>query len=153
MGLGAWQLAEQTHRQETEKEFPNLALIRAVNCVRNTVIEDYHAGRPPHSVTGDYTDVYVETPSGRIPWNELSRITDDEMMAFNMEVANKIYTALLFIFGNKSPLERKIFLEMLSLMYPRNWNTPQLDASFMAALDLCLSGDRPDVDAGNTIAS
>jgi hypothetical protein len=42
-----------------------LALLLTVNCVRNTVIEDYHAA---------------------------GKLSDSEMKAFNQEVANKIYT-------------------------------------------------------------
>jgi hypothetical protein len=38
-----------------------------VLCVRNTSIEDVHAGIEPHSPSGDYSDVKVVTPVGEIP--------------------------------------------------------------------------------------
>jgi hypothetical protein len=72
-----------------------LALGMAVLCVRNTCIEDVHAGITPNSQAGDYSDVKVVTPFGEIPWNRLSRITDDEMRAFMKQVVNRLYTVLL----------------------------------------------------------
>lgn len=62
------------------KGLKNEALKMAVSCVRNTIIENYHAGISPRSKIGDYSDVKVITPYGEIAWNELSRISDDEMM-------------------------------------------------------------------------
>jgi len=38
-------------------------------CVRNTSLEDLHAGIFPGSETGDYSDVKVVTPYGEIPWS------------------------------------------------------------------------------------
>jgi len=54
----------------------------ALMCVRNTCIEDIHAGLGPSSKTGDFSDVTIVTPYGEIPWNRLSRIRDDEMRQF-----------------------------------------------------------------------
>jgi hypothetical protein len=51
-------------------------------CVRNTSIEDIHAGIAPHSPAGVFFDVKVVTPIGEIPWSKVSRIRDDEMRAF-----------------------------------------------------------------------
>ena len=63
--------------------------------MRNTSIEDIHAGTMPFSETGDYADVKVVTPKGEIPWNELSRISNDEMRSLMREAVNKVYTILL----------------------------------------------------------
>src|SRR5262249_52592487 len=63
-------------------------------CVRNTFLEDLHAGTTPSSKTGDYSDVKVVTPYGEIPWNKLSRISDEEMKCFMKEVVNYLYTFL-----------------------------------------------------------
>ena len=49
-----------------------LAKHLVLNCFRNSVLEDLHAGTVPASKTGDYSDVIVHTPFGQIPWNELS---------------------------------------------------------------------------------
>jgi hypothetical protein len=72
-----------------------LALGMAVLCVRNTCIEDIHAGITPHSQAGDFSDAKVVTPDGEIPWNRLSRISDDEMREFMKQVVDRIYTVLL----------------------------------------------------------
>ena len=79
-----------------------LALLMAVNCVRNTVIEDYHAQ---------------------------GKLNDAEMMAFNKEVANKIYTFLTFLFAK--PFEDgEAFLDAMSWMYPKDWDQPRIDRDF-----------------------
>ena len=72
-----------------------LALGMALLCVRNTCIEDVHAGIEPSSQTGDFSDVKVVTPYGEIPWAKLSRIRNDEMRAFMIEVVDRLYTVLL----------------------------------------------------------
>jgi hypothetical protein len=72
-----------------------LALGMAVWCVRNTCIEDIHAGVEPHSQAGDCSDVKVVTPYGEIPWNKLSRISNDEMRAFMKQVVDRLYTVFL----------------------------------------------------------
>jgi hypothetical protein len=78
--------------QETAKR---LAVAMAVLCVRNTSIEDIHAGIELHSPSGDLSDVKVVTPAGEIPWTRVSRIRDDEMRAFMKQVVDRLYTILL----------------------------------------------------------
>ncbi len=68
-----------------EYNLADLALLMTVTCMRNTVLESYHAGRSVTTRTGDYSDVKVVTPDGEIPCSEVSRITG-EMKAFNIEV-------------------------------------------------------------------
>jgi hypothetical protein len=89
----------------------------ALECVRNTFLEDLHAGRSPLSVTGDYSDVKVVDARGEIPWREVSRISDEEMKRFMIEVVNNIYTVLL--------------LENVPLRIPNNWDPPQLVEAFV----------------------
>ena len=84
----------------------DLALLMAVNCVRNTVIEDYHAQ---------------------------GKLSDAEMKAFNQEVANKIYTFLHYL-HNKPIEESQAFLQAMGVMYPKNWDKPKVDRSFVDAL-------------------
>lgn len=50
-----------------------------VGSFRNSELENLHAGIGPTSKVGDFSDVKVVTPYGEIPWNELSRISDEEM--------------------------------------------------------------------------
>jgi hypothetical protein len=72
-----------------------LAKALAVTCVRNTFLEDLHAGVSPSSRAGDYSDVTVVTPYGEILWNKVSRISDDEMKPLMKEVVNKVFTVLM----------------------------------------------------------
>ena len=69
-----------------------LALSMALMCVRNTCIEDIHAGVEPSSKAGDFSDAKLVTPYGKIPWNNLSRIRNDEMRGFMKQVVDRLYT-------------------------------------------------------------
>ena len=70
-----------------------LARLMAVICVRNSRLEDLHAGRVPVSRTGDGSDIFVQDAEGnRIPWSEVSRIDDDEMRALMREIVDRLYT-------------------------------------------------------------
>lgn len=88
--------------------------------VRNTRLEDLHAGITPSSETGDFSDVKVVTPNGEIPWTRLSRISDDEMKSLMIEIVDRVYTFLSY------PDE----LATLSARASR-WNPPRLDANMM----------------------
>jgi len=54
-----------------------LAKFVALECLRNSKLDDLHTGKSPP--TGAYSDVEVVTPYGEIPWNNLSRLNNDEM--------------------------------------------------------------------------
>ena len=70
-----------------------LAKMLAMVCVRNTFLEDIHAGISPVTKTGDYSDVKVIDGEGtEIPWAEVSRISDEEMKRLMKEVVNLLYT-------------------------------------------------------------
>lgn len=103
-------------------QFTSLCI--AENFVRNAgVLEDLHAGPPARSATGDYSDVKVVTPYGEIPWNDVSRISDEEMAALMREVVNKIFTLLRFNeeLGSISPEAQSV------------WDPPCLDLRFAFA--------------------
>jgi hypothetical protein len=89
-------------------DLKRLALIMTVNCVRNTVIVDYHSQ---------------------------GKLDDTEMMTFNREVANKIYTFLTYMF-NKSDEDNAAFLGAASMMYPTNWDQPKIDQELSRAAKL-----------------
>ena len=70
-----------------------LARLMAAICVRNSRLEDLHAGRVPISLTGDGSDIVVLDGEGnRIPWSEVSRIGDEEMRALMCEIVDRLYT-------------------------------------------------------------
>lgn len=131
--------------KDKEKWLQDVALMMAVNCVRNTVIENYHAGKSPSSKTGDYSDVKVVTPYGEIPWTEVSKISDKQMKVFNIEVANKLYTFLDFLIGGeRSDDELNAFYKSIALFYPNNWNTPKLDNDMMRGIKTILKKNHTD---------
>lgn len=63
-----------------------LAKLMAQRCFRNTRLADFHAGIVPDTQAGDYSDVRVVSPFGEIPWPRLSRLSDDDMRAFMIDV-------------------------------------------------------------------
>ncbi len=68
----------------------------AQQCVRNTALEDIHAGAAPVTRTGDWSDVTVVDAEGRrIPWPEVSHFGDDTMRELMREIVDNLYTFLL----------------------------------------------------------
>lgn len=62
-------------------------------CVRNTKLENIHAGMVPVTKTGDYSDVVVIDAEGRgIPWPEVSHIDDAQMRELMKDIVNRLYT-------------------------------------------------------------
>jgi hypothetical protein len=104
-----------------------LAKALAVTCVRNTFLEDLHAGKTPRTLTGDFSDVKVITPSGEISWNDVSRISNDEMQRLMKEVVNKLFTALVRI----DDPEFLKSLDSLSEQYIANWDEPDFLPTFI----------------------
>lgn len=98
---------------DDERAFFTLALVE--QCVRNTGLEDLHAGVFPSSAAGDFSDVKIVTPYGEIPWTSLSRISDEEMKALMIEVTNKVFTFLTHA------------ADLLVLGSAAHWNRPELD--------------------------
>ena len=96
-------------------------------CVRNSMIEDIHAGLVPVTRTGDYTDVTVIDADGRrIPWPEVSHFDDNAMRDLMRQVVDRVYT---FEVRAKDP----DFLERIELwaQVASRWDEPKLDASFL----------------------
>ena len=70
----------------------HLAKTITMMCVRNTILEDIHAGLTPVTRTGDYSDVMVIDADGRnIPWPEVSQFDDDTMRDLMRQVVNLVY--------------------------------------------------------------
>jgi len=100
-----------------------LAKAMAMICVRNTKLEDFHAGLLPITLTGDFSDVVVVDGEGRrIPWTEISRFNDDEMGALMREVVNRLYT-FAFRLGEA---EFRAYIDR-QLNAARHWDDPALD--------------------------
>jgi hypothetical protein len=101
-----------------------LAKYAVLQCFRNSMLEDLHAGISPSSAAGDYSDVTVSSPYGVIPWPKVSRLNDDEMKRLIIDVVDRAY---LFI---HKLLDENTGGELLSLLAERDplpqWNEPTL---------------------------
>lgn len=70
-----------------------LAKLMAMICVRNTRIEELHAGAVPVTHTGDYSDVFITDADGRqIPWADASHLDDDQMRNLMRQIVDRLYT-------------------------------------------------------------
>jgi hypothetical protein len=79
------QLVELTRNQVQRGR---LAKLMALECFRNSELENLHAGKFPSSKTGTYSDVNVVTPYGEIAWNDLGRLSNEEMKVLMIDVVN-----------------------------------------------------------------
>ena len=103
-------------------------------CVRNSCLEDLHAGTFPDSATGDYSDVKVVPPYGEIPWNGVPRISDAEMKKLMIEVVNRVFTYLSYP------------EELAAIRSAAKWDLPRLDEKLMKAVRRRRSSEgQPDV--------
>ena len=109
------------------------AKIMAAACVRRGYLEKLHAGATPVTRTGDYSDVKVIDAEGReIPWNEVSRINQDEMKTLMSGVVNRIHTFLARTLFSAS--EDKAFEQALDRTagpWTKAWDEPQYLADFL----------------------
>jgi hypothetical protein len=116
--------------KKSQNEF---AKIMAAACVRRGYVEKLHCGVTPVTRTGDYSDVKVIDAEGReIPWNQVSRINQDEMKTFMIGVVNRIHTFLARTL--LSPSEDKAFLQALdraAAPWVKSWDEPKYLADFL----------------------
>ena len=102
----------------------------AMMCVRNTMIEDIHAGIEPVSHTGDFTDVVVIDANGRrIAWPEVSRIGTEEMGRLMRQVVNRLYT-----FQAKADDLHFVAMMDRALAEASRWDEPELDETILSAI-------------------
>ncbi len=115
----------------------DLAKMMALMCVRNTRLENIHAGLVPVTRTGDFSDVVVVDADGRrIPWPRVSHFDDDEMRDLMRQVVDRLYTFLVEIDDPR-------FQAMLGFWRSstRRWDEPKLDADLMAGMGVRLNVD------------
>lgn len=100
-----------------------LAKYMAQQCVRNTILEEFHAGITPCSPAGDYSDIVVQTPVGEIPWPTVSRLNDEEMKALMIDVVNHTYAWLRTLFDDDAGASLIQILTQQDLV--PSWNDPR----------------------------
>ncbi len=109
-------------RRWTQTDLRNLELYAKAlveTGMRNSQLEDLHAGTSPESATGDFNDVKVVSPYGEIPWARVSRLSDEEMKALMIEVVDRVFTILRYP------------EELVVLGAAARWNRPQLHPGLM----------------------
>lgn len=112
-----------------EKIAAQLAKAMAMICVRNTMLEDLHAGPVPVTRKGDFSDVFVVDADGnRIPWTDVSRLDDNEMRDLMRQVVNKLYTFQLCF---AEPEFQAVVNRWLG--EARKWDEPVLDRRLSGA--------------------
>lgn len=99
-----------------------LAKALVETCMRNSELENLHAGTFPSSERGDFTDVRVVTPYGEIPWTQLSRISDEEMKVLMIDVVDRVFTYLRYP------------EELARLGGAARWDRPKLHPGMMRAV-------------------
>lgn len=116
-----------------EKQNPEFAKIMTAACVRRGYLEKLHAGTTPVTRTGDYSDVKVIDADGReIPWNQVSRINQDEMKTLLTGIVDRIHTFLARTFlCSFSDQEFNRALERCVLPWTKTWNEPKYLADFL----------------------
>ena len=112
-----------------EAMYASLARSIVLHCMRNTRLEDLHAGVYPDSATGDYTDVKVVSPYGEIPWDKASRISDAEMRSLMRQCVNRVYTYLLHLETSKG------------FKMDCRWDPPELDPEMMKDIEAIRAED------------
>jgi hypothetical protein len=114
-------------RKEDEKRIASrLAKVMAMMCVRNTMLEDMHAGLVPVTKTGDYSDVVVLDAEGRkIPWANVSHIDDAQMRELMKEIVNRLYTFQMRI----DDPEFQARIDRWDAVSAK-WDEPELDRRF-----------------------
>lgn len=107
-----------------------LAKLMAMICVRNTGIEDLHAGTVPVTRTGDFSDVFVIDADGRrIAWAGVSHIDDDGMRDLMRQIVDRIYTFHM----NRDDPEFRDHLDRWLAVSGR-WDDPKLDEALLSAI-------------------
>jgi hypothetical protein len=72
-----------------------LAKYLVLQCFRNSMLEDLHAGTSPPSATGDRSDLSVSSPYSVIPGPAVSRLNDDEMKRLIIDVVDRTYASFI----------------------------------------------------------
>lgn len=120
-------MADREHRDWANDWFRVMVLL----CVRNTELENIHAGAVPVSHTGDFSDVTVVDADGRrIPWPEVSHFDDEAMKDLMRDIVNRLYT---FHAKAGDPDFQRIVERWMGVA--RRWDLPELDEGFLSAIE------------------
>ena len=110
--------------KEAEKRIAaKLAKTMAMLCVRNTQLETIQSGKTPVTRTGDWSDVTVVDADGnRIPWTDVSHISDNQMRGLMRDIVNRLYT--FHLFADEPRLQAQVERWMA---VAGQWDEPEID--------------------------
>jgi len=115
---------------DEERIAARLAKLMAMICVRNTGIENLHAGTVPVTYTGDFSDVFVTGADGRrMAWTQVSHMDDDAMRDLMRQIVDRLYT---FHMNRDDPQFRDHLDRWLTIS--GTWDDPKLDEALLAAI-------------------
>ena|ERR1700683_5677842 len=116
--------------KQAKSEF---AKVMAAACVRRGYLEKLHYGITPVTRTGDYSDVKVIDADGRIiPWDQVSRINQDEMKTLMIGVVNRIHTFLArTLLSQTNDNEFWQALNKAAAPWTKTWDEPKYLADFL----------------------
>jgi hypothetical protein len=113
----------QMNKEDEKRIAAKLARSMAMLCVRNTHLETIHAGKTPVTRTGDWSDVTVVDADGnRIPWTDVSHISDDQMRDLMRDIVNRLYT---FHLCSDDPRLRAEIERWMAVA--GQWDEPEID--------------------------
>ena len=114
----------------TEKRLAaTLAKMLAMLCVRNTQLESIHSGQTPVTRTGDWSDVTVVDADGnRIPWTEVSHITDEDMQNLMRDIVNRLYT--FHLCAHEPGLQAEVERWRAAI---ERWDDPEIDQRLLGS--------------------
>jgi hypothetical protein len=126
-------------KADEERIAARLAKLMAMICVRNTGIENLHAGTVPVTHTGDFSDVFVTDADGRrIAWTDVSHMDDDVMRDLMRQIVDRLYT---FHMNRDDPQFRGHLDRWLAIS--GTWDDPKLDDALLAVISENEEPDRP----------
>jgi len=111
-------LDKEQPAENPDKFVSDLATMMAFNCVRNTVIEDYH---------------------------RRGSLSPEDLKTFNKQVTDKLYTYLRILF-NGSPEEQAALLKACNQSFPFDWDKPVLDRDLDETIRMALE-DQSETDS------
>jgi chorismate mutase len=124
---------------DEERIAARLAKLMAIICVRNTGIEDLHAGTVPVTHTGDFSDVFVTDADGRrMAWTDVSHMDDEAMRNLMRQIVDRLYT---FHMSRNDPQFRDHLDRWLAISGA--WDDPKLDEALLAVIRGSEEPDRP----------
>jgi hypothetical protein len=116
--------------EDEERIAANLSKIMAMISIRNTRLEDLHAGVRPVTLTGDYSDVSVVDATGQtICWRDVSHIDDARMADLMRDIVNRLFT---FHMRRDDPSFRDHLDRWMTAS--DRWDNPTLDTAFLDAV-------------------